>query len=595
VQNDDDDDDAVPGPEEPQATSLVAEPRPLHGPAEVFDDVMESRLLAVSQVARYHGVELERSDLRLVPGSPLPTPADLVSWIRGSGLWAHADRLKWRHLMALQTDQPVVLLFTDGSVLVRDPRGLASDLPTAVDELRFNQLWGGEAIMVRPERSVAPEDEAFNFGWIFRLVLSEKGIIREIAFASITIAVLNVAPALMVMMVIDKVLAHDSLNTLIFIALMFGVFWLFEAILTFARENLAAHLGARVDTRLNLHIFSRLLALPLDYYEQNPAGQTSHRLAQIWRVRAFITGTLLNTLLEFFQLIIVLPILFYIEPTLTWYILGASIIIALIIFSFLRPLRRIYGKVVQAEVEKTSVMIETVHGIRTVKSLALEPQQKEVWDGKVAKASMSRLQAMHLGAWPQALIIPFQRFAERGTMLLGGYMAIENPDTITIGALVAIMVLGQRVAGPLVSVARVLQDMEEIRAAVVQISWVLNNPVEVSSRAGGLRPKFVGAITFDNLTFTYPGTKSPALNKLTAEIPAGTMMGLVGRSGSGKSTVARLLQGISRDPAGPSAAQFWRGAAGQLPVPRLDTRQYHREPSRADTRRCGALRPSRRR
>jgi HlyB family type I secretion system ABC transporter len=505
-------------------------------------------------------VDLERSDLRLVPGSPLPTPADLAGWARGSGLWAKADHVKWRHLMRIQSDQPVVVLFVDGSaaimtsrdhgrnlIFLRDPRGPLSDLPTAVDELRMSQLWAGEVILVRPERGGAPEDEPFDFGWIFRLVLTEKGILRELSIASIVLSVISVIPSLLVMTVIDKVLAHDSLNTLYFVSMMMGTMWLFEAILTYGRHNLAATLGARLDTRLNLHMFNRLLALPLDYYEQNPAGQTTYRVGQIYRVRNFITGTLLDAGLDFFTLFIVLPILFYLEPVLVWWILGAAICIALIIFVYLRPLRRMFGKVVAADVEKSSIMIETVHGIRTVKSLALEPQQRDVWDAKTANAAKLRLEANHLAAWPNALVVPLQRFTERGVLLLGGYFAIEDPTQVSVGALVAIMILGGKVAGPLVNAARVMQDMEEIRSSVVQIGWVLNAPQEVTSKSRGMRPVFQGAITFDNLTFTYPGTKTPALNKLTAEIPAGTMMGLVGRSGSGKSTVARLLQGISRD------------------------------------------------
>ncbi len=543
----------------PDGRPLATEPLPMHGAREPLDDIMESRLLAVEQVARYHGAELERSELRLVPGSPLPTPADLVGWVRGAGLWAHGDRLKWRNLMKIQSDQPIVLLLNDGSsailagvnrdrdvIFLRDPRGRMDDLPTPVDEPRLRQIWAGEAILVRPERGAAGDDAPFDFRWIFNEVMAEGGIIREISFASVALAIVAVAPALMVMMVIDKVLGHSSLNTLIFISLMFLVMWGFEGILNYTREVCSAYLGARVDTRLNLHIFNRLLALPLDYYEQNPAGQTSHRLQQIWRVRAFITGQLLGVVLDMFSLCIVLPILFYIQAFLTWFILAAALMIAGTIFVFLRPLRRIYGKVVQAEVDKSTVLIETVHGIRTVKSLALEPQQREIWDGKVALASSLRLQASHLGAWPQSLIIPFQRFAERGVMLLGAFVALSTPGSVTIGELVAMMVLGSRVSTPLVNLARILQDMEEIRAAVVQISWVLNNPLETTARARGLRPRFAGAITFDNLTFAYPNTKSPAINKLTAEIPAGTMMGLVGRSGSGKSTIARLLQGINR-------------------------------------------------
>ena len=123
---------------------------------------------------------------------------------------------------------------------------------------------------------------------------------------------------------------------------------------------------------------------------------------------------------------------------------------------------------------------------------------------------------------------------------------------------------------------------------------MLNRPLEVDAASGGLRPRFAGAITFEDVTFTYRGTKVPALDRVTFAIPAGTMLGVVGRTGSGKSTITRLLQGINRDYTGfaedrrlrpardqsaPSAPELRRGAAGQLPVPRLDPRQHHRRPS----------------
>lgn len=562
MQNDDDA-ASLTGANEPPAhiSGHALENRPAAAPDDVrYDDTLESRLRAVGMVARYHGTELERSDLRLMATAPLPSPADLVKWVRGAGLWARADHLRWSHLMKVQSDQPIVLLFTDGSaavltgrsrernvVFLTDPRGSMTDAPTAVDELRLNQLWAGEAIMVRPERADSPEDEPFDFGWIFRLVLTEKSILREIAIGSIGLAILGLVPVLIVMMVVDKVLAHQALNTLIFAALLLGVIWIFEAILTYARHNLAATLSARLATRLNLHMFSRLLSLPLDYFETNPAGQTSYRLAQINRVREFITGTFMDTLLDFFMLIVIMPLLFYLAGNLTWFILGFSLVIAIIIFCFLKPMRKLFGRVVVAEVEKSTVMVETVHGIRTVKSLALEPQQKDAWDHKVANAARLRLKADHLAAWPAALTLPFQRLAERGALLLGAYIALYNPTAVTTGTLFAIMILGGKVSGPLVSAVKMMQQMEEIRSSVHQISLVLNNPTEVSSRATGMRPKFTGAISFDGLTFTYAGTKTPALNKITCEIPAGTMLGLVGRSGSGKSTVTRMLQGISRN------------------------------------------------
>ncbi len=534
---------------------------PALGPEEggLVDAVMESRLSAVVHVARYHGVELDRTELRLVPGAPLPSPADLVVWLRASGLWAQADHLKWRTLLRINTDDPVILLFNDGSaaimtgvdlergvVFLRDPRGTVEDVPVPVDETRIRQVWSGESILIRPERTEATAREPFTFGWIFKVVLRERGLLREIGFAGVVIAIVSVIPVLFTMVLIDQVMAHEALNTLYFVTDMILLLWLSEAVLTYTQQNCMGHLGVRLDTRLNLHLFSRLLGLPIDYYEQNPAGRTHFRLQQIWRVRGFITGNVLSLTMQIFQLLIILPILFYISSELAWYTLAASFAIALIIFAFLPSIRRFYKRVVAADAEKNTVLIETVHGIRTVKSLALEPQQRRAWDSKVAEATDLRLRAMRLGAWPGALIIPFQRFTERGVMLLGGFIMLSNPGTITLGSIVIFMILGSRVSGPFVSFVRFFQDLEEIRAAVHEIQIVLDTPPEVENIGRGLRPTFRGEISFDDLTFTYPMGKSPAIRSLTADIPAGTMMGLVGRSGSGKSTIARLLQGINR-------------------------------------------------
>ena len=171
----------------------------------------------------------------------------------------------------------------------------------------------------------------------------------------------------------------------------------------------------------------------------------------------------------------------------------------------------------------------------------------------------------------------------------------------------AFMMLSQRVSQPLVGLARLIEEWEEVGGAMAQAGEVLNRPLEVDAASGGLRPKFAGAISFEDVTFTYAGTKLPALEQISFSIPAGTMLGLVGRSGSGKSTITRLLQGINREYSGlhqdrrcrsagnqpaASAVQLRRRAAGELPVPRLDPRQHPGRPAGTDAGRRDPRRPS---
>ncbi len=530
-------------------------------------DGSEMRLLAVAAVARHHGFELDRGDYHMDAGDTVPSPASLVSWLREQGLVAKASRLAWGQLLRLTEAaaggqvNPVVLLFTDGSagvlvasdvsrniVWIRDPRSAGQDA-VAVDRLRLSQLWSGETILVRRPRSSSDTDSPFTLMWVMRLLLHQRKLMNDIGIASLTLSVLTIIPPLLVMSVIDRVVGHHSYSTLILLSLILAIAGIYETLLGYARRELIQVVSTRVDTRLNLHVFARLLSLPIDYFERNQAGQTVFRLMQVYRVREFVTGKLMGTFLDSITLFFLLPFLFWIQATLAWMVLVGAGLIAIIIMIFLKPIGRLMGRVQAAESAKSSVLVESVQGIRTLKTLALEPQRKAEWDSRVATSGELRLAVGRLANWPSTLITPIEIFINRGVLMVGAYYALTGTSDIGVGALVAFMMLGGRVTQPLVGIARLLEDFTEVRAAVGEVGSVLNNRPEQQSGAG-LRPQFEGAVSFEDLTFTYPTGKTPALDRVSFSIPAGTMLGVVGRSGSGKSTLTRLLQGINRDYSG---------------------------------------------
>ena len=536
------------------------------GAPEPTLDAAEMRLLAVAAVARHHGFELDRNDFHMEAGDTVPSPASLVKWLREQGLVAKASRLVWGQLLrlsAVATGQmaPVVLLFDDGTagilvgadagraiVWVRDPRSNGLDA-VAVDRLRLSQLWSGEAILVRRPRAETDADRPFSLMWVMRLVLQQRKLMSDVGIASLTLSVLTIIPPLLVMSVIDRVVGHHSLSTLVLLSAILAIGCLYETLMGYARRELIQVVSTRVDTRLQLHIFTKLLSLPLDYFERNQAGQTVFRLMQIYKVRDFVTGKVMGTFLDGITLLFLLPFLFWMNATLAWMVLVAAGLIAVIIMLFLRPIGRLVGKVQQAESAKSSTLVESVQGIRTLKSLALEPQRRAEWDSRVATAGEYRLEVGRLANWPQTLITPIETFINRGVLMLGAYFVLEGTSDIAVGALVAFMMLGNRVTQPLVGMARLLEDFQEVRGAVAEVGFVLNNRPEQQSGAG-LRPQFEGAISFEDLTFTYPTGNAPALDHVSFSIPTGTMLGVVGRSGSGKSTLTRLLQGVNREYSG---------------------------------------------
>ncbi len=381
-------------------------------------------------------------------------------------------------------------------------------------------------------------------------MLKEGKHLRDLLIASIAISFLTIFPPLLVMQVVDRVLTHHSYSTLFLISAILTIAVLYETLLGYARRLIILVVGVRTDAKLNLQVFNRLIRLPLDYFERHPAGETMYRVSQVNQVRQFITGKLMTTLLDMITLLVLLPVLFWLNATLAWIVLVCATSIMLIILAYLRPIRQIFAKVITAETLKNAALGETIFGIKTVKSLALEPQRKALWDEKVAEVGKWRYELGRLSNWPQTLVTPIERFMWMGVILVGAYLALSDDTGYQVGGMFAFMMLSQRVSAPLVGLARLIEEWEEVAGSMGQAGEVLNRPLEVDAASGGLRPKFAGAVSFEDVTFTYAGTKLPALDRINFSIPAGTMLGLVGRSGSGKSTITRLLQGINREYSG---------------------------------------------
>ena len=542
----------------PMGDAPILEPGP-RGRAAA-DEALNPRIRAVIMAGRYYGMELDPGEFRNVEGAAVPTAASLSAWAQGAGMWSRAVRLNFRHLLKLHDSGPTVLLFSDGGaglltgangdekvVFIRDPMAPEGEAAVPVDELRLAELWSGEAILLRASRGRQEAEAPFSLRWLVGIVLREKRSLRDIGIASFTLSLLTIFPPFLVMTVTDKVLTYHSYSTLILMTVLMVIFIAYDTFMGHARRIIVLIVGVRIDARLNLHVFNRLVRLSLDYFETHPAGETMYRVSQIHRVREFMTGKLLTTFLDLITLCVLLPFLFFLNATLAWIVVACSTILTLIILAFLKPMRVLLRRVIAADTAKQSALGETVFGIKTVKALALEPQRKALWDERVAESGHARLAFGRLANWPQTLATPVERFMWMGTIMIGVAMALDSRNGYMMGSLFAFMMLSQRVAQPLIGLARLIEDFEEVGGAIGEAAGVLNRPLEGDAASGGLRPKFAGAISFEDVTFTYAGTKTPAIDRVSFAIPAGTMLGVVGRSGSGKSTLTRLLQGINRD------------------------------------------------
>lgn len=517
------------------------------------------RLKAVMAVAKHHGIELDLRDFAPEAGEESPSPATLIRWLSDYGLVGKGMRIKWRYLVKMQGTPPMVLMFRDGSagimvgattdqgiVWIKDPLAPEGAQPVPVDQLRLSQVWTGDILLIKKNLNQTETDAEINFSWLMRMVTREKRLLRDIALSSMVLSVLAIFPAFIVMQVVDKVVNYRSISTLISISGLLFVFSFYEVLLSYGRRELTEVLSTRLDTRISTLVFARLLDLPLEYFERQQAGHLLGRVSEIYKVRNFLTGKLMSTFLDLFTLVVILPVLFYLSAPLAWMALAATSLIGLVVVIFMKPVSVRIHKQILAEMDRNALMYESIAGIRTVKTLALEPTRKQAWDIVSAEVARRKLAVGRFANIPSTLVQPIEFFVSRGIIMIGAYMSIENSIAIGAGGLMAFMMLGGRVTAPLVGLARLLDDINEARTSLGQAGSVLNNPTETKALTSGMRPPVKGRLEFEDVNFSYPGANNKALDSVNFTIPAGAMVGIVGRSGSGKSTITRLLQGVSR-------------------------------------------------
>ena len=531
---------------------------PLAASEEEPEASRSSLLGALVIAARYRGLHLSVDQLvrdhRLEQGEP--SVPDLLRIARHCGLRATPGRLRWHHLTQMGSALPVILLLDNGSamallraepegkppsVVLQDPNA-GDDALLTLDEARLTAGWSGEAILVKRDYSLRDENQPFGIGLIAAQLLRDRRIARDIAVSAVALSLLAVTPILFWRLLIDRVLYYHSLSTLAVLSVAMLVLVIFDAAFAYLRRYLVLQATARADATISAHIFDKVLDLPVDFFERTPTGLVTRDVNEVFKIRNFLTGQLFGTVLDAFVLVIFLPIMFFFSAMLTGVVLGICGLICLWIIVTLPILRRKSGAVFAAEGGKNAYLVETLQGIRTVKALALDSRHRHEWDVRVAKATRLRLEEGRIANIIQVVARLLERLMTSGVFALAVYLAVTSKDQVYVGALVAFIMLTSRVAAPLIQLAHLVQQYDEAQFAVETIAALVNQPPEEGRGRPGVRTPLIGRIEFNGVRFRYPQTSQPALDDVSFTIPDGTIFGIMGRSGSGKTTVTRLLQ-----------------------------------------------------
>jgi ATP-binding cassette subfamily B protein len=342
-------------------------------------------------------------------------------------------------------------------------------------------------------------------------------------------------------LVIDKVLVHESYSTLFVLTVGVILVVLFESGFTFLRQYLLLAATNKIDIRLMRRTFSHMLSLPIDFFERHTAGMLVRHMQQTTSIRSFLTGSLFFTLLESVSFFIFLPVLFSYSAMLTAVVLVIALMMAAVIVALINPFNRRLQALYAAESQRQSMLVESIHGIRTIKSMAIEPKQRKIWEQRSADVVMMNFGVGRMSLAAQTVTQLLQRGMTIAVVGLGAAQVIDKE--MTVGTLIAFQMLAGRVTGPLVQIVGLVHEIQETGLSVKMLGEVMNHPPERLS-SGGLRPPVQGGITFEDVTFRYPGSSLAALDRISLSIAPGQVIGVVGRSGSGKSTLTKLIQSL---------------------------------------------------
>lgn len=509
-------------------------------------------------VARHHGLDLSVENFvhRYALGHTEPSTNQILRIAKENGLKAKMGKVKWDELWKLGESYPVLARLNNGNTVVlagvdgEPDSGRVAVFDPLADSPEFILLpkeklmdaWSGETLFLKRNYSLLDESQPFGLRWFVPEIVRYKRTFFDVFIAALFMHGIALATPIFFQIVIDKVLVHHSKSTLAVLFVGVVVAHIFNGFFDFLRNYLLLSATSKIDVRLATRTFGHLLKLPVQFFQQSSAGVLTKHMQQTSEIREFLTGKMFQTFLDSLALVVFIPVLFIYSVPLSFIVLLFSFLLALVILALINPFRRRLQELYRAEGERQALLVEAIHGMQTVKALAIEPSQRKIWDTRAARAVEMHYRVGKISISARAISGFLEQLMSIVIVTFGAMLVFDNK--LSVGALVAFQMISGRVSGPLVQIVSLIHEYQETALSVRMLGEVMNAPAERGVDSRGLMPDLKGGISFNNVIFQYSPDTPPALNDVTIKIKPGTVVGIVGKSGSGKTTLTRLVQGL---------------------------------------------------
>ena len=519
-------------------------------PSEDATRSVENNLvLTVQRFLRDSGETYSEAAIRDLPanGSDVFSPVEMVSVLRELGYVASFGTIPAKKIS--RSHCPMIGFWEDGSAfIITDVRSDGSVLYASTDNKlkikklskdKFRSKFAGHIILAR--REVQAEVKSSK-RWFYSAFSQGKWLYIQVIMAATMSNFLGVSTSIFVMVVYDRVVPNEAIESLIALSIGVMIALGFDFITKSLRANFIDRASKRADARMSRMVFDKILTLRLDAGNQSSGGVASV-VREFDMLREFFTSATLVAIVD-------LPFIFFFIYVV--YLIGGDIAIVpllavpcvLFIGIAIQPiLARLASGAMQTGMSKQAVLVETLNGLDTIQATGAGRLMKNRFEVATTDQSELGLKTRIFSQFAINSAASIQQIAQVATIFYGVFLI--QAQSLTMGGLIAAVILGGRALGPLGQVASALTRANSARQAFRSIDKLMNRTdgVEISEQRLS-RPTLKGDIEFINVSYSFPGAKNPLIKDLSIKIPAGQKLAVLGRMGSGKSTFAKLCAGL---------------------------------------------------
>ena len=527
-------------------------------PRDRYDDPLLDSLLSLCALH-----QRPASRAMLTNGLPLPAQrlsADLLPRAAArAGLQGRLLRRSLQKISAIAL--PALLLLRDGRsalLLAWDEQGRARVMPSEseggeiwVDAQELAADYSGQAFFAQPRHRFdidRGELIARTQSWFRDTLMLSRGLYVDAIAASLIINLIGLSIPLFVMNVYDRVVPNQATATLWVLALGVAGAFTFDLLLKTLRGLCLDLAGKKTDLIISATLFERIAGMAMKH---RPArvGSFAQNIHEFQSLRDFLASLTLASVIDLPFTLLILAVIAFIGGHLVWIPLLAFPIAAFIGLMLQRPLAQVMERSMALASERQSSLIETLGGLDAVKANNAESERQYQWEQTIGTLSRLELRARMLSTFAMNSTVFLQQLAGVVTIVLGVYMIIAGD--LSMGGLIACYMLGSRALAPLTQVSGLLTRYQQARVTLDSVNQMMNLPQERHEEERPLkRETLQGAIEFRQVDFHYPEQEQAALKDINLTIRPGEKIGIIGRSGSGKSSLAKLIMGLHQADAG---------------------------------------------